>query len=59
MLCVNTSAQAQTYLSEEDTPVKQRYYPSVPCPFGQAQGKQAQRKRCEAGPTLPPKGLLL
>lgn len=59
MLCVNTSAQAQTYLSEEDTPVKQRYYPSVPCPFGQAQGKQAQRKRCEAGATLPPKGLLL
>ena len=59
MLCVNTNAQAQTYLSEEDTPVKQRYYPSVPCPFGQAQGKQAQRKRCEAGATLPPKGLLL
>ena len=59
MLCVNTSAQAQTYLPEEDTPIVQRFYPSVSSRFGKEHPRQVQRKRSEAGATLPPKGLLL
>ncbi|MGN1240246.1 MAG: M6 family metalloprotease domain-containing protein [Paludibacteraceae bacterium] len=59
MLCVNTSAQAQTYLPEENTPIVQRFYPSVSSRFGKEQPRQVQRKRSEAGATLPPKGLLL
>ncbi|MGM9809621.1 MAG: M6 family metalloprotease domain-containing protein [Paludibacteraceae bacterium] len=59
MLCVNIGTQAQTYLLEEDTPIEQRYYPSVPNPFGKVLPSKGQRKRSEAGATLPPKGLLL
>ncbi|MDY2943632.1 MAG: M6 family metalloprotease domain-containing protein [Paludibacteraceae bacterium] len=59
MLCVNIGMQAQTYLPDEDTPIEQRYYPSMPNPFGKALPSQVQRKRSEAGATLPPKGLLL
>lgn len=59
MLCVNTSAQAQTYLPEENTPIVQRFYPSVSSRFGKEHPRQVQRKRSEAGAILPPKGLLL
>ncbi|MGN1248008.1 MAG: M6 family metalloprotease domain-containing protein [Paludibacteraceae bacterium] len=59
MFCGSIGMQAQTCLSEEDTPIVQRYYPSVPGPLGKVQPRQAQRKRSEAGATLPPKGLLL
>ncbi len=59
MLCVNIGAQAQNGLLEEDTPIEQRYYPSMPNPFGKMLPSQGQRKRSEAGATLPPKGLLL
>ena len=59
MLCASIRTQAQTFLSEEDAPIVQRFYPSISSRFGKAQQTQVQRKRSEAGATLPPKGLLL
>ena len=59
MLCASIHTQAQTFLPEEDAPIVQRFYPSISSRFGKAQQTQVQRKRSEAGATLPPKGLLL
>ena len=59
MLCASIRTQAQTFLSEEDAPIVQRFYPSVSSRFGKVKPTQVQRKRSEAGATLPPKGLLL
>ena len=60
MLCASIRTQAHTFLPEEDdAPIVQRFYPSISSRFGKAQQTQVQRKRSEAGATLPPKGLLL
>ena len=59
MLSGSIAAQVQICPSEEDTPIRQRYYPSVSGPIGKMQPRQAQRKSSKAEATLPPKGLLL